>query len=310
MQSNPGKTGGQKKETAQAGCLILAALPFALSGIWSAADAVRAVREGARAQAISAGIFALAFCAVGFGVITVSLYGTRQAARARALNASRSGDRTDDFEDEYEDWSAARIDSDQTQGVRGAWALALLWNFFFSPVYVAFLVESWRGSRPAPASLIVPIVGMGLIIRAALRGRGWGRSGASTFEIADGPVTIGGRLVGRIVSDRMPANGTSIRLRLTCVRHEGRRSGIERMIWETEKKVTAGDIRSTGGIPVDFDIPAHCEPTSADRSSTSHIKWVLQAEAAEPGVSFAPRFDVQVSQAGRSASIASEPGTD
>jgi hypothetical protein len=266
-------------------------------GVWTAVDAVRAYREGAGDEAVSAGIFALAYCAVAFGVITVSLYGTRQTARARALDAGRSRDRVDDSEDEYEDGSAARIDFDQTQDVRGAWGLALLWNGFFSPVYVAFLVESWRGSRPALVSLIVPIVGTALIIRATLRDRGWGRSGASTFELAGAPAAIGGRLVGRIVSGRMPANGTSIKLRLTCLRHEGGRRGIERLVWEAEEKVTAGDIRSTGGIPVEFDIPAHCEPTSAGRASASHIKWVLHAEAADRDVNFAPRFDVPVLRA-------------
>jgi hypothetical protein len=290
MQSDLDEAGGQIRVKGSPGCMILVALPFALTGVWSAADAVRAYREGGWGEAVPVGVFALAFCAVGFGIMIVPLYGARGAARARALDASRSGESWQ----ESEDGSMARIDSDQTQGVRGAWALALFWNLFLSPVYVAFLVELWRGSRPGPVSLIVPLVGMGLIIRAALRGRGWGRSGASTFEVAESPATIGGRLVGRIVSDRMPAKGTSIRLRLTCLRHEGRRRGIERMIWETEKKVTAGDLRSTGGIPVDFDIPAHCEPTSADGSSRSRIKWVLQAQAAEPGASFAPRFDVPV----------------
>lgn len=307
MPSELKKTGGQKGETAQPGCVILSALPFAVIGVWTAADAVRAYREGAWNEAVSDGIFALAYCAVGFGIITVFLYGARQAARGRVLDASRSGESWD----ESEDGSMARIDSDQTQDVRGTWALAIFWNLFLSPVYVAFLVELWRGSRPAPASLIVPIVGIGLIIRAALggrgRGRGWGRSGASTFEMAGNPPTIGGRLAGRIVSDRMPANGTSIKLRLSCLRHEGRRSGMERLIWETEKKVAAGDIRTTGGIPVDFDIPAHCEPSSADRSSTSRIKWVLHAEAAERGVSFAPRFDVPVLRAPAPAE-ASPPG--
>ena len=291
MQPDPERTG---PGTSGPVGMLLFALPFAVAGVWAAANAVRAYREEAWREAVSVGIFALAFCGVGFGLMLVSLYGARDAARARALDASRSGESWP----EAEDGAVGRIDSRQTQDLRGAWALALFWNLFLSPVYVGFVVESWRGSRPAPLSLIVPVVGIALVIRAALAGRGWGRSGASTFEMTGSPAAIGGRLAGRIVSDRMPADGTSVKLRLTCLRHEGRRrAGMERLVWEAEKTVTADDIRSTGGIPVEFDIPAHCEPTSADHSSTSPIKWVLQAEATEPGASFAPRFDVPVFRA-------------
>jgi hypothetical protein len=303
MRSDQEKTGG---DAGGPGCMVLFALPFALAGVWAAVDAVRASRERAWDEAVSVGIFALAFCGVGFGLMVVSVYGTRQAARARILDAGRSGEPWPEDEDE----PVGRIDSSQTQGLRGAWALALFWNLFLSPFYVAFLVELWRGSRPGLASAIVPLVGIVLIVRAGRGRRGWGRSGASTFELAGEPAAIGGRLVGRIVSDRLPPNGTSIKLRLTCLRHEGRRRlGMERLVWEAEKTVSAANVRSTGGIPVEFDIPAHCEPTSADRSSTSPIKWVLQAEA-ERGASFAPRFDVPVYRAPDAPAITSseEPG--
>jgi hypothetical protein len=304
MRSDQEKTGG---DAGGPGCMVLFALPFALAGVWAAVDAVRASRERAWDEAVSVGIFALAFCGVGFGLMVVSVYGARQAARARILDAGRSGEPWP----EDEDGPVGRIDSSQTQDLRGAWALALFWNLFLSPVYVAFLVELWRGSRPGLASAIVPLVGIVLIVRAARGRRGWGRSGASTFQLAGPPAAIGGRLVGRIVSDRMPADGTSIKLRLTCLRHEGRRLlGMERLVWEAEKTVSAGDVRTTGGIPVEFDIPTHCEPTSADRSSASPIKWVLQAEATERGASFAPRFEVTVNPTPDAPAIRSsgEPG--
>ncbi|HYR06580.1 MAG TPA: hypothetical protein VEQ60_02350, partial [Longimicrobium sp.] len=285
MASDRETTGG---DAGGPGGMVLFALPFALAGVWGAANAVRAYREGAREEALSVGIFALAFCGVGFGLMIGSLYGARKAARAR--KARRPG----------RPWpgrqrnQVGRIDSSETQGLRAVWAAALGWNLFLSPFYFGLADGLRSGSRAALAGLILPLVGIVLIIAALRARRRWRRFGKSTLQMAEALPAIGGRLVGRIISDRLPADAASIRLRLTCLRREKGRYGAERLVWETEKTLPASPARSTGAIPVEFDIPAHCEPTSEPRSSSSYIQWVLQATAEAPGVDFAPRFEVPV----------------
>jgi hypothetical protein len=285
MASDPEKTG---RAADGPGGVVLFALPFAVAGVWAAANAVRAYREGAREEALSVGIFALVFCGVGFGLMAESIHGVRKAARTRTLKARRpwAG---------HQDRPVGRIDSDDTQGLRGVWAAALGWNLFLSPLYFGLADGLRDGSRFALAGLILPLVGIVLIVRALRARQRWRRFGKSTLQMAEALPIIGGRLVGRIVSDRLPADVASIRLRFTCLQRErSRRYGADRLVWETEKTLPASAIRATRVIPVEFDIPAWCEPTSEPRSSSPYIQWVLQATVQAPGEDFAPRFEVPV----------------
>jgi hypothetical protein len=288
MQSDTVRTG---KDMGGPGGVVLFALPFAVAGLRAVANAVGAYREGAREEAVSVGIFALVFCGVGFGLMMGSLYGARTVARTRAAKTGRS----------RRPWpgrlkqQVGRIDSSETQGLRAVWAAALLWNLFWSPLYFGLSDGLRDGSRMALAGLIVPLAGIVLIIQALRARRRWERFGGSTLQMAEALPSIGGRLVGRIISDRLPADAASIRLRLTCLRRERRRGlGVGGLVWETEKTVPANPARATGTIPVEFDIPAHCEPSSEPRSSSSYIQWVLQATAEAPGADFAARFEVPV----------------
>jgi hypothetical protein len=287
MEPDTVRTG---KDEGGPGGVVLFALPFAVAGLRAGANAVGAYREGAR-EAVAVGIFALVFCGVGFGLMAESLYGVRNAARARAARASRA----------RRPWPGrldrrvGHVDSSETQGLRAMWMAALLWNLFWSPLYFGLSDGLRSGSGFALAGLIVPLTGIVLIILALRARRRWLRFRGATLQMSEALPSIGGRLVGRIISDRMPADAASITLRLTCRRREKRRGyGAGQLVWETEKTLPATPARSRGAIPVEFDIPAHCEPSSEPRSSSSYIQWVLQATAEAPGADWAPRFEVPV----------------
>lgn len=305
MESDTVRTG---KDAGGPGGVGLFALPFVVAGLRAVANAVGAYREGARDEAVSVGIFALAFCAAGFGLLMVSIYGVRkELRRTRVLKASQS----------RRPWPGrlerpvGRIDSTETQGLRAVWMSALLWNLFWSPLYFGLSDGLRSGSRVAVAGLAVPLAGIVLIV-AALRARGrWERFGVSTLQMAEALPAVGGRLVGRIISDRLPADAASITLRLSCLRREGsRRYGARQLVWEAEKMLPAHAARAAGAIPVEFDIPAHCEPSSRARSSSPYVQWVLQAIAEAPGVDFAPRFEVPVHSTPAAAEAALTEDTD
>lgn len=286
MRSDVDRTDGDR---AGAGCGILLGLPFALGGLLVAAGALNQLSHGARKEALLGGFYALVFCGVGFGVIILSIQGPVKAPRA--LEASAPGEPWR----WRPDWAAGRIVSADRQELRFAWLFAIFWNLLSSHLYFVLPGEVRSGNLPALLGLIFPLVGIGLIISAVKATLRWRRFGASTLEMDETPAAIGGRLAGRITSERLPVGAASIKLRLTCLRLEKHnRSTTERVIWEAEKTLTDYPIHFSGGIPVEFEIPANCEPTSADRSARTHIKWTLQATAEVPGVDYAPKFDVPV----------------
>jgi hypothetical protein len=288
MESDYARTG---KDAGGPGGVVLFALPFALAGVRAAVYAVGAYRESARAEAISLGIFALVFCGVGFGLMAESLYGVRKAARVQAAKARRV----------RRPWPGrlerpvGDVDSGATQNLRAVWMAALLWNLFWSPFYFGLSDGLRGGSRLVLVGLVLPLIGIVLIILSLRARHRWQRFGGSTLQMADAFPSIGGRLVGRIISDRMPAGAASVTLRLTCRRREKlRRYGGGQLVWETEKMVPANPARATGAIPVEFDIPAHCEPSSEPDSSPPYVQWVLQATAEAPGMDWEHQFVVPV----------------
>jgi hypothetical protein len=299
MRSEDERTG---RDLLGAGCLALFGLPFALLGLLLAAAALSQLGQGAWKDALVGSFYALLMGGTGFGLIYLSFWNPSRIHVTPALEASAPGEPWR----WRQDWAAGRIISADRQGHRLAWGYAAAWNLFFSYLYVRLPGELRRENWGALVGLIFLIFGIGLIISAVRATLRWRKFGVSTFEMAQTPAAIGGRLAGRITSERLPAGASSIELRLACVRRERHgRSTTERVIWKAEKTLTDQPIHFSGGIPVEFDIPAECEPASATRSSLPYIKWRLQAIAEVPGVDYAPKFDVPVFRTTSAPAVAS-----
>jgi hypothetical protein len=288
-----------------AGCGVLFGLPFALMGLYISVAVLWQLSQGAWKDAAVGSIYALMFCGVGFGLIILSIRDPFRTATP-ALEASAPGEPWR----WRPDWAAGRIVSADRQELRYAWVFAVVLILPSSSLYFVLPGELRSGNWKALVALIFPLVGIYLLILAVKATLRWRRFGASTLEMAETPAAIGGRLVGRITSERLPAGAASIKLRLACLRIEKHdRSTTERVIWEAEKTLTDYPIHFSGGIPVAFDIPADCEPASAARSALPYIRWMLQATAEVPGVDYAPKFDVPVFRTSAPAiTSAEDPG--
>lgn len=272
------------------GCGVLFGLPFALMGLFIAAASLNQLVHGAWSYALKGSLFALLFCGAGFGLIIVSIWDPVRTL-APDLKASAPGEPWR----WRPDWAAGRIVSTDRRELRRVWLLAVGMILPSSSLYFVLPGALRSGNWKALVGLAFPLVAIYLLILAVKATLRWRRFGASTLEMAQTPATIGGRLVGRITSERLPAGAASIKLSLVCLRHEKyRRSSPGWPIWKVEKTLTDYPIHFSGGIPVEFDIPADCEPASATRSSRPCITWMLQATAEVPGVDYAPKFDVPV----------------
>lgn len=298
MRSDVERTRGDLVST---GCGVLFGLPFALVGLIVTAGVLRQLSQGAWRDAFVGSFYALVMCAIGFGMIILSIRGPLKAPTA--LEASAPGEPWR----WRPDWAAGRIVSADRQEYRFVWLVAIVWNLVVS--YVCFVLPGGvrGGNVPALIGLFFPLTGIALLFGAVKATLRWRRFGSSTFEMHETPAPIGGRLAGRITSERLPVGARSIRLHLACLRVEKHhRSSTERVIWEAERTLTDHPIHFSGGIPVEFDIPADCEPSSAAGSGRSYIRWMLQATAELPGVDYAPRFEVPVFRTSAAAAASAE----
>lgn len=282
--------GSRVGKSAATGCLFLFALPFAAFGVFAAVQAFRELGRGNGKQAVFLGLFALVFGSAGFGLMIGSVYGGRKLKENRARQ-ERNPDQPWLWR---EDWANNRVVAANRQTMILAWVFAVFWNTISSFVWIVLPEELAKGNKMILIALLFPLVGLGLLvwaIRATLR---WRRFGQSTLELAATPAPLGGQLSGLISSQHPFTEARSIRLRLACVRRESSGDSThERLLWEDEKILDTDAVRSTGGIPVFFNLPAEGEPASPT-NQLPQVIWRLEASAALPGIDYAARFEVPV----------------
>lgn len=292
FQQNVGRSGSGKSNAMGAGCLILFAVPFAGFGVFALVLGVRELSRGKVKDGLFLGMFGLVFSGVGFGLMAAAVYGARNSKKQQALQQSHPDEpwrwRTD--------WAEGRIEAGTRAAVLFPWIFALFWNGVSSGVWFVLPRELARGNRLVLIALLFPLIGVGLLIwavRATIRFR---RFGKSFFELASTPVPIGGQIAGLISTQHPLEDAESVKLRLACVRREqSGDSTTEHLLWEDEKTLEADAIRTTGGIPVFFNIPADAQPASPTLS-LPRVIWRLQASAKVPGVDYAAQFELPVFQ--------------
>jgi hypothetical protein len=272
------------------GCLILFALPFAGTGVFTAVMAGRKAAAGNTREAAMLGLFALVFCVVGFGLILGGWLGGKKLKAQRAREAQ--------FPDEpwrwREDWAAGRIVSTNRNTMIGAWIFAILWNGVASMVWFFLPDELAKGNQLALIGLIFPFVGFGLLawaIRAAVR---WRKYGVVTFEPTTLPVPLGGELSGLITIGGPLSGVRTVRLQLLSVRRERRgKNSFDQLLWEDGKQLDAAAIHAASGIPVYFKLPRDGAPTSW-KDEDNPVTWRLEVQAETAGVDFGAVFDLPV----------------
>ncbi len=121
--------------------------------------------------------------------------------------------------------------------------------------------------------------------------------GDATLELETVPVSLGGRLQGRIRADATLASDQALNLILQCKARDlggGESAGGSHVKWESERLLTLDDVEHRDGellVPVDIAVPGTQPPTGKDRRH--EYSWALSLSL-EPRSGYAPRFPVTV----------------
>jgi hypothetical protein len=244
-------------------------------------------------------LFATAFGAVGFGMLTGSFVSAQRLPGSGRLEVPAEAPWL-----ARADWAAGEI-----RGSGGATvavpilAVLVVWWTIASMPLVGKMPEVFQGTNSpwAVTTLVFPAVGAVLLLALVyqfIRGRKFGQS---VLQLAATPGVVGGQLGGVIRIPKMVRAIEGFRLKLSCIEHirtgEGKNSRIiEEPLWQDERLVTEPMRDRLGGaiaVPVLFAIPYQAEETSR-ATSARNIEWRLEASAEMPGVDYKARFAVPV----------------
>jgi len=283
-----------------AGCLVLFGLPFAGFGVFAAFKCVQEITTGNLKSGLFLLLFAVVFCAMGFGLMVFAIWGAKFAKRQDRLKELHPNEPWR----WREDWERGEVKSSAKGLLVFVWVFAFFWN----AISIGSAFAALNEQKKTPAMLLVaifPLIGLGLLVWAIRQTVRWRRFGESTLKLSTVPGVIGGTLAGVIQTSQSLQGATDIRLRLTCVeRDRGGDNTSERLRWEDEKHLLPAALQ-TGGIPVLFQIPFDCQPT-AGLSSTNSTVWRLEARAKLPGPDYQAQFEVPVFKTAASRADAAE----
>jgi hypothetical protein len=278
--------------------ISLFALPFAAFGLFALSRAVPQLLSGAGDSQVWLGLlFGVVFSSIGLGLILVGFYGAKLNQRQQRLEAEFPGQ---PWKWRF-DWATGRINSNTRSDTIGAWAFAILWNLISSPVLFFAPHEAARKGPIVYVSLVFPVVGMFLLVRAVRLSLELHEFGRTCFEMSSVPGVVGHELKGnlQVRFPRPPDHG--IHLRLSCVQRTLTGSGnsqstTERILWRGESTVSATQLYAGPAatmIPVSFHIPYDAQPTEK-RTPRDMTLWLLEAQADVPGVDYHDVFEVPV----------------
>jgi hypothetical protein len=279
--------------------VCLFALPFAGFGLFALKESLRLALGGEGNQPFWYPlIFGVVFSGIGFGLISLVIFGSRWTQRQQRVQAEHPAEpwlwRAD--------WAQGRANSRTRNDMRAAWVFGILWNLVSLPV--AFLVGPQAVREKGPIALlawIFPVAGVWLLIRAIRETIAYFEFGNTWFEMSSVPGVVGRELKGEIHARFPHSPDHGIHLRLSTVNRVVTGSGksqntIETILWRDEADVSSAQLYPgpTGTIiPVCFQIPADAHPTEKI-SPRDEFLWLLEALADVPGVDYHDVFEVPV----------------
>jgi hypothetical protein len=277
--------------------IFLFALPFAAFGVFALSAAIHQLVTGVGDGPIWLPLlFGVIFCGVGFGLMSVVVFGSRMYRHDLQLQAEHPSEpwlwR--------KDWASGRVQSQTRSNMIGAWIMAALWNAASAPIL--FIIPRQAAKNPAVLiGAIFPVAGVYLLLRAIRQTIAYMEFGKTYFEMASVPAVIGRELKGMIQARFPHSPDHGVHLRLSCVRRITTGSGnssstSEHIVWRDEADLESGQIYPGPAgttIPVNFRIPWDAE-ASEKRSPRDATVWLLEAIADVPGVDYHDIFEVPV----------------
>jgi hypothetical protein len=279
--------------------ICLFALPFAGFGLFALSQGIRLAIDGTGGSQIWPPlIFGVVFSGIGFGLIYLTLWGSKLVQRQKRIQVEHPAEpwlwR--------EDWAHGRADSKTRTSMVAAWLFAIFWNAVSMPI--AFLVLPAAAKQKGMAAyliLIFPAIGIFLLVRAIRQTIAYFEFGKTFFEMSSVPGVVGRELKG-VIQARFPHSPDhGVHLRLSCVHRVTTYSGksqstTETILWRDEADLSSAQLYPCPigtTIPVSFPIPLDAQPTEKLNSRDEYL-WVLEALAEVPGVDYHDVFEVPV----------------
>ena len=273
------------------------AAPFVLGGVL--ALAVAATQGGSRPwrDTVLLAIAGTVFTGVGVAIAVATAAGSRLLARTTALRQQHP-DAPWLWRD---DWASGRIGGATKSRMLQAWGFAALCNLLSAPMLFAGIPARMQRDPAVAIALAFPALGLGLLLWAVRETLEWRKFGASAFEMAAVPGSVGGTLAGRIQTRlaRAPSTGATVRLtsyRRTVTGGGKNQTVTEHILWREEQVVAPSTFEAGPAglaIPVEVRIPPDARETDESNPRDSY-RWRLDVAAAIPGLDYTESFEVPV----------------
>jgi hypothetical protein len=296
------RAAGAKPQLAT-GCLYLFALPFVGFGLFALIGAIQGLIAGKLGTAAYAGMFAVVFGGVGFGLVYLLRRGT-QFAQARDRLRAANPDQPWLWR---EDWAAGRIPASISNSAIVLCGSAVLCFAVSAPVAYAIPRELARNNNAVLFLLLFPLTGLVLLRQAVRAAARWRVVRGSALEMDSVPGQIGGTLTGKIIlsAELRPAGNFTLGLR--CVNRVTSGTGDsvstwEHVLWNDEQTPSSDG----ANVPVAFYI-APDTPASDNSNSNNEIIWRLSASAPTAAGKYDAQFEVPVFKVAQTAEQQRQP---
>jgi hypothetical protein len=291
-QASPNVTGaGVVTPRLATGCLYLFALPFVGFGLFALMGAIRGLLAGNLTTAAYAGMFAVVFGGVGFGLIYALRRGARiQQTRDRLRSAS-----PDQPWLWREDWATGSIPASIGNSARMLCGFAMLCFAVSAPGVYAIPQLLAKNNKAILLVLLFPLAGLALLRQAVRAAARWRVVRGSAFEMNSVPGQVGGTLTGKITLPTGLRPDCNFTLGLKCINRVTSNSGgdssstWEHVMWNDEQTASSDG----ASVPVAFYI-ASDTPASDYSNSNNEIIWQLSASAPTSAGKYDAQFEVPV----------------
>ncbi len=271
--------------------LIFMGAAFSGMGLFAILTAAPVKMNGAEASRGEALAFLSSFVLVGIFLACAGVYVFLRMLKQRRLVALYP----DQPWLQNPHWAQGRIKDGNFSSMLGFAGIVVIWNLIaWIPVLNAAREGVLSKVSPALLLLIFPTIGIIGLLALGYQFLRWRKYGTSVFEMSRVPGFVGGDLSGTIlIREKLrPSNGLNLTLRNVCSWTTGagkHRSRHKKTMWESERHISEVFENS---VPVDFEIPSHCTPTSHENGKTYHWELILKGDCV--GIDYKATFTVPV----------------